>query len=160
MKSQFYSKTLFRVFTTIYAIAIPIALLYTSFFILMSGWSEPPSSTGYYDPTVFYKAVLFIGIIPLFYIISSMLIVIKQQKSQTKWDYFLAPLLIISCGYFVYFLSNNLFIDIYNVFFHIPLDNILNVFIFLTSFILLFAILIPFYSFGKVLVRDLSKRKS
>ena len=155
MKSLFYSKTLFRLFIIIYTTAIAIVLFYSFVIFSLTGLISPISSGN--ASILFYRTAFFTCIIPVLYIISSMYIIIMQQRGRTKWDYFMGPLLIIPCAYFFYFLKNN----VLQFFFFLPERSVyLNIPISIVSTILLLSFLIPFYALGKVLVRDLSKRKS
>ncbi len=155
MKSQFYSKSLFKAFITINTIAILIALFYCCIILIFNGLASP--SEGEQLNTI----IIFTGIIPVLYIICSMLIIRMQQNGKKKWDYFMAPLLIIPCAYFIYFLNYKYSVDFFQFFFFIPERSIFSNLLFSTiSTIFILSSLIPFYAFGKVLMRDLSKRKS
>jgi hypothetical protein len=152
----YYSKKVLYFFTVVYSIAIFLALIYWFAAGQVACWATNSSSECFYQEVMMN---LYFGIIPMFFLIASGLVLFLQQKGYARAGYFMIFLFLIPFLYVSYYLQYvSLWPDFFSNFFQIFHDFYsFGVGIYLVAIygIILITILNPLYVLKKLLIYEI-----
>lgn len=151
---KYYSNKIFYFLITIHILTALFILLYWHVGLALSCWMTKTTFECFYNRM---WTNLFIGVIPLLFVVLSGLAIIFQQRGHRRFGYFIIVSAVIFSFYLGYLLRYATWSDIKAIFFMSDRPILGDVFFLAMGMILLLAALIPFYVLGKLVYEDFFK---